>query len=129
MTKAGPVSARERPRVGSTAEIRIPEAFWSEHRLLDFLPLAKPALALLIVITFLGHAISGSNGIVKAGEYRRLKAERMAELAVLDAERIRLAHRSGLLDPRGADVDLADEMIRSELGFVRPDEVIIELPD
>ena len=66
---------------------------------------------------------------MKAGEYRRLKAELTAELAILDAERIRLAHRTGLLDPRGADVDLADEMIRTELGFVRPDEVIIDLPD
>jgi cell division protein FtsB len=32
-----------------------------------------------------------------------------------------------LLDPRKADPDLADEMIRSELGLVRPDEVIIPI--
>lgn len=90
---------------------------------------ARPALILFLAIFFLGYNLLGSNGILKARDYRRLKAERTAELALLVAERSRLAHRSGLLDPRGADVDLADEMIRTELGFVRPDEVIIDLPD
>jgi cell division protein FtsB len=129
MTNAGPVPVRDRPRIGAPSEDSIPGAFWSETDLRDLVPLARPASTLLIAIAVLGYVISGSNGIVKGGEYRRLKAERTAELALLDAERIRLAHRAGLLDPRGADVDLADEMIRSELGFVRPDEVIIELPD
>jgi len=32
-----------------------------------------------------------------------------------------------LLDPRSADPDLADEMVRGQLGLVRPDEVIVPL--
>ena len=95
----------------------------------DLVGMVRPALILLVAIPFLGSVIFGSNGILRGIDYRRLKAERTAELVLLDAERIRLAHRSALLDPRGANVDLADELIRSELGFVRPDEVIIELPD
>ena len=39
------------------------------------------------------------------------------------------ASREELLDPRRADPDLADEMVRSELGLVRPDEVIINIDD
>ena len=90
---------------------------------------ALPALALLIIANFVGYAILGSNGIFSWGDYRRLKAERIIELAQLDAERARLAHRSDLLDPRRADPDLADEMVRKELGLVRPDEVIIPIED
>ena len=32
-----------------------------------------------------------------------------------------------LLDPRKADPDIADELVRKDLGLVRPDEVIIPL--
>jgi cell division protein FtsB len=88
---------------------------------------ALPALAVLIIANFLGYAIAGSNGILSLGDYRRLKAERTAELVQLERERDRLAHRARLLDPRRADPDLADEMVRSELGLVRPDEVIIPI--
>ncbi len=88
---------------------------------------ALPALAVLIIVNFLGYAIVGSNGLLSLGDYRRMKAERGIELAQLSEERARLAHRADLLDPRRADPDLADEMVRSELGLVRPDEVIITL--
>ena len=88
---------------------------------------ALPALAVLIIANFLGYAILGSNGILSWGDYRGMKAERTAELAQLHEERARLAHRANLLDPRKADPDLADEMVRSELGLVRPDEVVIPI--
>jgi cell division protein FtsB len=90
---------------------------------------ALPALALLIIANFLGYAIVGSNGILSWGDYRRQKQEKQVELASLNAERMHLEHRASLLDPRGADPDLADEMIRSKLGLVRPDEVIIPVQD
>jgi cell division protein FtsB len=90
---------------------------------------ALPALAVLIIANFVGYAIVGSNGIMSLGDYRRLKAERTIELAQLNAERVRLQHRATLLDPRKADPDLADEMVRSQLGLVRPDEVIIQIPE
>ena len=88
---------------------------------------ALPALGFLIIANFLGYAVVGSNGILSWGDYRKLKAERSVELAQLTEERDRLAHRAVLLDPRKADPDLADEMIRGELGLVRPDEVIIPI--
>jgi cell division protein FtsB len=90
---------------------------------------ALPALAILITANFLGYAIVGSNGVLSWGDYRRLKQERQVELTQLDAERARLAHRAELLDPGNADPDLADEMIRRELGLVRPDEVIIPIAE
>ena len=88
---------------------------------------AMPALALIVVGTFAGHAIAGPNGILAWGGYHRALNERKAELAAIERERAQLRHRSALLDPRKADPDMADELVRKDLGLVRPDEVIIPL--
>lgn len=90
---------------------------------------ALPALALAIIGTFTGHAVAGPNGLFALGGYHRDLTERRAELAKLEAERDRLKHRSALLDPRKADPDIADELVRRDLGLVRPDEVIVPLED
>ena len=86
-----------------------------------------PALALIVVGTFAGHAIAGPNGILAWGCYHRALKERQVELAQLEQERAELKHRSQLLDPRKADPDMADELVRKNLGLVRPDEVIVPL--
>ena len=88
---------------------------------------ALPALALVVVGTFAGHAIAGPNGLLAWGGYHRDLQQRRIELASLEAERDRLKHRSALLNPKRADPDLADEMVRKDLGLVRPDEVILPL--
>lgn len=90
---------------------------------------ALPALAVLIIANFLGYALLGDNGMLSWGDYRRMKVEKAVVLAELQAERDRLAHRARLLDPRNADPDLAEELVRRELGLVRPDEVIIEIEE
>ena len=71
-----------------------------------------PALALIVVGTFAGHAVAGPNGLLAWGGYHRDLETRKVELASLEAERDQLRHRSALLDPRKADPDLADEMVR-----------------
>ena len=90
---------------------------------------AAPALALTIVGTFAGHAVAGPNGLPAWGGYHRDLQTRKAELAQLELERAQLRHRSALLDPRKADPDMADELVRKDLGLVRPDEVIVTLED
>jgi cell division protein FtsB len=86
-----------------------------------------PALAMIIVGTFAGHAIAGPNGILAWGGYHRALKERQAELAQLEQQQAKLKHRSHLLDPRKADPDMADELVRKDLGLIRPDEVIVPL--
>ena len=86
-----------------------------------------PALAVIIVGTFAGHAIAGPNGILAWGGYHRALKDRQAELAQLEQQQVQLKHRSQLLDPNKADPDMADELVRKDLGLVRPDEVIIPL--
>ena len=88
---------------------------------------AIPALALIVVGTFAGHAIAGPNGILAWGGYHRALKERQTELAQLQQQQAQMRHRSQLLDPRKADPDMAEEMVRKDLGLVRPDEVIIPL--
>ena len=88
---------------------------------------ALPALGVLIIVNFLGYAIVGQNGLLSWGDYRRAKSDRAVTLAQLEQERMRLQHRANLLDPRRADPDLAEELVRRDLGLVRPDEVIIPL--
>ena len=86
-----------------------------------------PALALIVVGNFAGYAVAGPNGLLAWGGYHRDLRRRKVELAQLEAEKRQLRHRSALLDPRKADPDLADELVRDELGLVRPDEVIVPL--
>ena|SRR5436305_13068367 len=88
---------------------------------------AAPALALIVVGTFAGHAIAGPNGILAWGSYHRALLQRKTELAELQQQRAELKHRADLLDPRKADPDMADELVRKNLGLVRPDEVIVPL--
>ncbi|MCW3796965.1 septum formation initiator family protein [Sphingomonas sp. BN140010] len=90
---------------------------------------ALPALALVIIGTFAGHAVAGPNGLLALGGYARDLKTRQGELGQLEAQREELRHRSALLDPRKADPDMADELVRSQLGLVRPDEVIVPLED
>jgi cell division protein FtsB len=86
-----------------------------------------PALAVIVVGTFAGHAVAGPNGILAWGSYHRSLQQRQVELAQIEQQRAELKHRSDLLDPRKADPDMADELVRKDLGLVRPDEVIVPL--
>ena len=88
-----------------------------------------PVAAFLVVGTFAGHAIAGPNGLFAWRGYSQQLEMRKAELAALEAERDGLRHKSALLVPRKADPDLADEMVRKDLGLVRADEVVVPLED
>ncbi|MEO6247117.1 MAG: septum formation initiator family protein [Sphingomicrobium sp.] len=88
---------------------------------------ALPALALIVVGNFAGYAVAGPNGLLAWGGYHRDLLERKNELVQLEQQRSELKHRSSLLDPRKADPDMADELVRRDLGLVRPDEVVVPL--
>lgn len=88
---------------------------------------ALPALALLVVGNFAGYAIAGPNGLLAWGGYHKALKERKAELVELQQQKMQMKHHSRLLDPNKADPDMADELVRKDLGLVRPDEVVIPL--
>lgn len=88
---------------------------------------AAPAIAIIVIANFAGYALLGSNGLLVWGDTKRQLAQKTAELARLDDTKAYLVHRNALLDPRKVDPDLADEMVRGQLGVVRPDEVVVPI--
>jgi cell division protein FtsB len=48
-------------------------------------------------------------------------------LARVEKARRELANRVALLDPKHANRDLAEELVRRDLGLVQPGEVVIRL--
>lgn len=83
------------------------------------------ALACLLLIG--GLALAGPSGLLAWSENSRLLAERQTELKLLVAQRNDLKNRVLLLDPRGADPDLAGELLRKNLNVVHPDEMVMLL--
>ena len=86
-----------------------------------------PAIAFTIIAFFGGYALFGSNGVLAWGDYSRRYQLRSIELASVQKEKAELANRVKLLDPRRANPDMVDELVRRDLGLTRPDEVIIPL--
>jgi cell division protein FtsB len=69
----------------------------------------------------------GPNGVLAYGDYQRQIETRKAELATLEKQRAQIRNRVKLLDPRRADPDMVDELVRKDLNVAHPDEVIIPL--
>ena len=86
-----------------------------------------PAVAIVLLALFAGYAVLGSNGVLAWGDYSHALHERQQELAKVKAERDRLKNRVDLLNPRHADPDMVDELVRRELNVGHPDEVIVPL--
>ena len=88
---------------------------------------AVPAAAIVSMGFFGYYAVLGPNGIVAYREYTRQLERRQVEYARLDKARAELRNRVNLLDPRRADPDMVDELVRKELNVAHPDEVIVSL--
>ncbi|MBB5986314.1 FtsB family cell division protein [Sphingobium lignivorans] len=84
-----------------------------------------PAIAIVLLLVFIVYAIIGPNGILAWGDYSRQLKQRQSELRVLQAQKAALANRVKLLDPKKADPDMVDELVRRQLGVAHPDEVVI----
>lgn len=86
-----------------------------------------PALAITVMALFGYYAVMGPNGVLAYGEYKREMEVRKAEFGKLEKQRAELKNRVGLLDPKHADPDMVDELVRKDLNVAHPDEVIIPL--
>lgn len=87
------------------------------------------AFALGALLVMAGLAIAGPSGLFAWSDNLRLRDQRETRLAKLIVERDRLKNRVDLLDPRHADPDLAGELVRSQMGVVHPDEVVVKIDD
>jgi cell division protein FtsB len=86
-----------------------------------------PAATFIVISIFAGYALFGSNGILAYGDYSRQMTKRQGELAKLEAQRTELKNRVALLDPKKANPDMVDELVRKQLNVAHPDDVILPL--
>ena len=84
-------------------------------------------MALIVMAFFGAYAVIGPNGVLAYGDYKRQLARREAQYAEVDKRRAVLRNHVRLLDPRNADPDFSDEMVRKNLKTVHPDEVVVPL--
>lgn len=84
-----------------------------------------PAAAAVILMAMVGYAVFGPTGLYAWGDYRQSLATKRVELARLKAEEARLRNRNDLVDPRHADPDMVDELVRKELNVQDPNEIIV----
>ena len=87
-----------------------------------------PALCILVTGYFAYHALAGRTGVFALGGYKAQQVEMAAKAEMVAARKAALERRVALLDPKRVDPDLADELVRGNLGVVRPDEVVVKLP-
>ncbi|WP_246586745.1 FtsB family cell division protein [Stakelama flava] len=86
-----------------------------------------PAAAIIFMVFFGYYAVLGPNGVLAYRDYQRQLAQKQAVYAQLDKHRQTLRNRKEQLDPRHANPDMVDELVRKELNVVHPDEKIIPL--
>src|SRR3546814_15105494 len=85
---------------------------------------AVPAFCIAFIGYFAFHAVVGPSGLLAWSGYQRERSVLETRVAHLNGERIQLERRARLLDPRKVDPDLADELVRKNLGVIRPDEIV-----
>jgi len=87
-----------------------------------------PAACILLTGYFAFHALAGRSGVFALGEYKAQQVELAAQAKQVADRKALLERKIELLDPRKVDPDFADELVRGNLGVVRPDEVVVKLP-
>ncbi|MDF1719872.1 MAG: septum formation initiator family protein [Minwuia sp.] len=87
-----------------------------------WLPLVLGALC----VGYFGfHATWGDRGLLATRHLQERTAERQLRLAELEADRVVLQRRVGLLSGPAIDADILDEQVRKTLGWSRPGEIVI----
>ena len=87
-----------------------------------------PAACIAVIGYFAFHAVSGPTGVLAWRDYRAEHAAVAQQAERTAATKAALSQQVALLDPAHVDPDLADELVRRNLGVVRPDEVVVDLP-
>jgi len=82
-------------------------------------------LAGLLVLYFGLFAFEGDRGVASLKSLDSQLSEAEQKLAVVKAERETIERKVIALRPASLDGDLLEEEARSELGFVKPDEIVI----
>jgi len=83
--------------------------------------------SLCLIGYLLWHAIHGQRSFSQAQRIAARIETLEAERDKLRAERVKLDSRVALLRPESIDPDLLEELARTKLGFVHPNDIIITI--
>ena len=96
-----------------------------------FADLAKravlPAAMLVLIAYFSLHAVVGNTGLLAWQEYRAEHASLLTKAHAVALQRVALERRTALLAPSHVNPDLADQLVRENLGVVGRDEAVVDL--
>ena len=81
--------------------------------------------SLCLIGYLLWHAVHGQRSYSEAARIATRIATLMAERDNVRAQRIALDRRVALLRPESIDPDMLEELARTKLGFVHPNDIII----
>jgi cell division protein FtsB len=88
-----------------------------------------PVCCLVMMSYFILHALTGPTSVMAWRQYMRDHAAINAQADQFKAVKLALAHQVELLNPQHVDSDLADELVRRNLGVVKKGELIVAMPD
>jgi cell division protein FtsB len=91
-------------------------------------PLSLYALSALVASYFIWHGVNGQRGLKASTEYEMKIAQLRDELEALTAERTRWERKIALIRGDQVDADILEDEVRSKLGKVHKNEVVILTP-
>jgi len=77
------------------------------------------------ILYFSYHAIAGEQGLAAWGNLQQQEDALLAEIDTLKADRAALEISLERLRDRTLDLDYVEEIARTRLSYVRPDEVLV----
>ncbi|MEM6682966.1 MAG: septum formation initiator family protein [Pseudomonadota bacterium] len=91
--------------------------------------LALPVACLCGVAYFTYHTLSGQYGLLALPVYQHHKAELLTRAEMLARDIRYYENRITLLNPAELDPDIAEELVRRQLGYVKPTDILIPLDE
>lgn len=91
--------------------------------------LTGPVLGILLTGYFGYHLVEGDRGLRAWVRVSQELRQAKAELAVVSAQHDELQHRVMHMRANHVDPDLLDSQIRKTLDVLRPDEIVIPMPN
>ena len=89
-------------------------------------PLAVTFVSLTLAAYFIFSAIQGDYGILRRAAYQAEADELQQKLSTVQRSISQLENKTLRLSDHYLDLDLLDQQVRDVLGFIRPDEIVIQ---
>ena len=97
-----------------------------QHSIPPIGPLAVTFVSLTLAFYFLFSAIQGDYGILRRAAYQTEADGLQRQLSTLQSLISQLENKTLRLSDHYLDLDLLDQQARDVLGFIRPDEIVIQ---